>query len=366
MRSRISGRLSPVAVMPWLRRPITACAGSGSRSIRLGDRLRELLRPARVVDVRRSDALHPGVHVEDRADVGVGLVDHPVLDRVDRDAPGLDARRDADDHRRVRLVVAGDEQDVPPGDLELRLVDAARAHPEPPRVLARGEVAVREAADLVQPHHVAQVALVEELVHGERGGRRSSSCIRRPAAAIRVTSSPSHSSGSRSVRNSLSMTSSTSRAGRVARTPRRVVRDLVGAALHRREPDALLGHVQHDDVRERAHEHRVVRLEDVVRHRVELVDRRGERATRLRGGTPSGRSASNMLRTKSASAMSSTSAKPSRSNSAPDRPDPRLVARARSPCPRSRTCAWRNSTAPPGRRRRGHGRCRNRSLAKAS
>ena len=33
MRSRISVRLSPVAVMPWLRRPITACAGSGSRSI---------------------------------------------------------------------------------------------------------------------------------------------------------------------------------------------------------------------------------------------------------------------------------------------------------------------------------------------
>ena len=33
MRSRISIRLSPVAVMPWLRRPITAWAGSGSRSI---------------------------------------------------------------------------------------------------------------------------------------------------------------------------------------------------------------------------------------------------------------------------------------------------------------------------------------------
>ena len=34
MRSRISVRVSPVAVMPWLRRPITACAGSGSRAIR--------------------------------------------------------------------------------------------------------------------------------------------------------------------------------------------------------------------------------------------------------------------------------------------------------------------------------------------
>ena len=33
MRSRISVRLSPVAVMPWLRSPMTAWAGSGSRSI---------------------------------------------------------------------------------------------------------------------------------------------------------------------------------------------------------------------------------------------------------------------------------------------------------------------------------------------
>ena len=32
------------------------------------------------------------------------------------------------------------------------------------------EVPVREAADLVEPHHVAQVALVEVLVHGERRG----------------------------------------------------------------------------------------------------------------------------------------------------------------------------------------------------
>ena len=33
IRSRISVRLSPVAVMPWLRKPITACAGSGSCAI---------------------------------------------------------------------------------------------------------------------------------------------------------------------------------------------------------------------------------------------------------------------------------------------------------------------------------------------
>ena len=35
--------------------------------------------------------------------------------------------------------------------------------------LAGGEVAVREAADLIEPHHVTEVALVQELVHRERG-----------------------------------------------------------------------------------------------------------------------------------------------------------------------------------------------------
>jgi hypothetical protein len=33
-RSRISVRLSPVQVMPWFRRPMTACAGSGSSATR--------------------------------------------------------------------------------------------------------------------------------------------------------------------------------------------------------------------------------------------------------------------------------------------------------------------------------------------
>ena len=106
MRSRISVRLSPVAVMPWLRRPITACVGIRLAVDQVGDGLGELLGAARVVDVRRGDALHPGVDVEDRADVGVRLVDHPVLDRVDGDAARLDPRRHADDHLRVRLVVA--------------------------------------------------------------------------------------------------------------------------------------------------------------------------------------------------------------------------------------------------------------------
>jgi hypothetical protein len=98
------------------------------------------------------------------------LVDHPVLDRVHRHAPRLDPRRHADDHLRVLLVVARDEEDVAAGDLQLRLVDAARAHPEARRVLARREIPVREAADLVEAHHVAQVALVEVLV--DREGRR--------------------------------------------------------------------------------------------------------------------------------------------------------------------------------------------------
>jgi hypothetical protein len=89
---------------------------------------------------------------------------------VDGDTARLDAGRHADDHLRVRLVVARDEQDVAPRDLELRLVDAARAHPEPRRVLARREVPVGEAADLVEPHDVPEVALVEVLVDGE--GRR--------------------------------------------------------------------------------------------------------------------------------------------------------------------------------------------------
>ena len=93
------------------------------------------------------DALHPGVDVQDRADVGMVLVDHPVLDRVDRHAARLDVRRHAEDHPRVARVVARHEQDVAVGLVELRLVDAARAHPEAVVVLARGEVAVGQAAD---------------------------------------------------------------------------------------------------------------------------------------------------------------------------------------------------------------------------
>ena len=58
----------------------------------------------------------------------------------------------------------------------------------------------------------------------------------------------------------------------------RVVGDLVRAALHRREPHTLAGHVEDDDVRKRAHEIRVARAEHVLRYLVELVERGGVRS----------------------------------------------------------------------------------------
>ena len=111
MRSRISPRLVPVAVMPWLRRPTTAPCRVRRGGDQSGDACRKLLGAAGVVDLGRRDALHPGMHMENRLHPGMALVDHPVLDRVDRDAPRLDSRGD----------------DVTPGLLEAGLVDAARA-----------------------------------------------------------------------------------------------------------------------------------------------------------------------------------------------------------------------------------------------
>ena len=60
-----------------------------------------------------------------------------------------------------------------------------------------------------------------------------------------------------------------------------------------------------------------------------------------------GSSVSNMLRTKSASAWSSTSTKPSASNSLPTDAHPRLVAAARSMFPRSHTFAWPECNGAP-------------------
>ena len=77
---------------------VVALADDGARRVgrlahELGDRLGELDGAARVVDLGGDGALDPRVHVEDRADVGMLAVDHPVLDRVDRHPPRLDARR---------------------------------------------------------------------------------------------------------------------------------------------------------------------------------------------------------------------------------------------------------------------------------
>ena len=62
-----------------------------------GDGDGELLRSAGIVHVGRGDSLHPRVDVQNRPDLRVRLVDHPMLDRVDRDATGLDPGRDAQD-----------------------------------------------------------------------------------------------------------------------------------------------------------------------------------------------------------------------------------------------------------------------------
>ena len=101
-RSKISSRLCPVIVSPWLRRPTTARDGSGARAHEVGNRRRELHRAARIVDVGRDRAVDPAVHVQDRADLGVLAVDHPVLDRVDRHSPRLHVRRDAEHHHVAR------------------------------------------------------------------------------------------------------------------------------------------------------------------------------------------------------------------------------------------------------------------------
>ena len=91
-----------------------------------------------------------------------------MLDRVDGDAPGLDVHRQAENDPARLGVVAGDEQAAAARHDELRLVDAAGAHPEPPLVLVRGQVPVGEAADRVEAGRVTQAALVERLLDRER------------------------------------------------------------------------------------------------------------------------------------------------------------------------------------------------------
>ncbi len=252
-----------------------------------GDARRQLLGPARVVHVGRGDALHPRVHVEDRADARMLLVDRPVLDRVDRDPARLDHRRDAEDDPIVVAVVIGDEQDVAPDHLEPALVDAARAHPESPLVLPRGEVAVGEAADAVEPLHVAKVALVEQLLDRERRGEKIEIAQARARALHLLGDLVAVPELGLEVWVEL-VVDDESRArqryeavGHAARELARVLRlDAVVPALHRDEPDPLAGHVAEDDVRKRADEQRVVRLEDVLGDGLALVDRGDERPAR--------------------------------------------------------------------------------------
>ena len=116
--------------------------------------------------------------VEDRADLGMLAVDHPVLDRVHRHAPWLDAGRNAQ-HDDVALgVVALDEQDVAADLTQRRLVDTARAHPELGAGPARGrrapsaDVAVAQATDAVQQLDVAEITRGEDLLDRERRGQQ--------------------------------------------------------------------------------------------------------------------------------------------------------------------------------------------------
>ena len=225
------------------------------------------------------------MNVQDRVHVRVLLVDLPVLDRVDRDAARLDARRNAEDDLHVLGVVAGDEQDVTARYLELRLVDAAGAHPEARLVLAGREVAVGEPADPVEPLDVAQVVLVDELLDGERGGEQPE--LVEPPAGLRDGSGDLVTVpqlrleiGPELVvdhepRASERLEPPDDRVGERGCTV--VGGHEVAAPLERREPDAVPGDVGEGDVGESADEHRVALPQRVGRRRVEHVERRDER-----------------------------------------------------------------------------------------
>ena len=93
-------------VRPWLRWPTTARLGSGAWRTSSATDSASSTRAARVVDLGGHGALDPRVHVEDRVHLGMLAVDHPVLDRVDRHPPRLDARGHAQLHDVARVVVA--------------------------------------------------------------------------------------------------------------------------------------------------------------------------------------------------------------------------------------------------------------------
>ena len=181
-----------------------------------------------------------------------------------------------------------------PGDLERRLVDAARAHPEPHRVLALREVAVGEAADPVQALDVPELALVQEVLDRERRGEEVE--VAHPLAG--GDDLLGHLVALPELRLEVGeelVVDHELRAGEREhalddRVGERVVAVggavAVVAALHRREPGALARHVAERDVRERADEHRVVLGQRVALALVQADDERAARAAaeRLRVG----------------------------------------------------------------------------------
>ena len=101
----------------------------------------------------------------------------------------------AHDHPVPRRVVAPHQEDVAADRPQVGLVDSARAHPEPAALVARGDVAVAEAAYAEEPLEVAEVARREELVHREGRGEQVElveSPARAPDRGGRLVAIPQH------------------------------------------------------------------------------------------------------------------------------------------------------------------------------
>ena len=205
----------PVAVMPWLRSPTTACAGSLSASMSAETLCASSSLPHGIVDVGRGDAVDPGVHVDDRADLGM-LAGRSASARSRRPTPAAarpPAGRSAPSRRRPRR--SRRRAGCPGRDLELALVDAARAHPEPRArpgarrgSRTRGRRSRRAAGcggGRARPR-APRSGTARGADRRRRGGGR-------PRRSRAVCSSPSQSSGSRSARNSFSITSRAAASG---------------------------------------------------------------------------------------------------------------------------------------------------------
>ena len=111
-------------------------------------------------------------------------------------------RRGHRQHHRLRLgVVVLDQQHVAADLAQVALVDARGAHPEAIGVLSHRHVAVREPADAVRQLDPAQVVGTDDLIQRKRCRAAGRGCRADcPAScSCAVNSSPSHSSGSRSV-----------------------------------------------------------------------------------------------------------------------------------------------------------------------